>query len=201
MLLPAIPAALRTGTAGLLEVTRLNCGGQFKPFVYLNGGAGRTGIPAALPVVAIMFSNRKSRLSAPAFRRDFPAFAQFTTELAILIGVLTLTIRVLLLLAGLLAAALLLAGLLTGVLVLLARILGLLARILILIRHRASPLLNVTGVNYEARRWLQGNSGSTMTIAGRLLVMAAAREPADKNYLCTKLQAGPRAVAAPGAHC
>jgi hypothetical protein len=87
---------------------------------------------------------------------------------------LTLTIRVLLLLAGLLAAALLLAGLLT-------RILVLLARILILIRHRASPLLVVAGVNYEARIWLQGNSGSTMTIARRLLVMAAAPEPADKT--------------------
>jgi hypothetical protein len=63
----------------------------------------------------------------PALRRDFPALAWFTSELAIglLAGitVLALTIRVLLLLAGLLAAALLLAGLLTRVLILLARIL------------------------------------------------------------------------------
>jgi hypothetical protein len=65
----------------------------------------------------------------PALRRDFPALAWFTSELAIglLAGitVLALTIRVLLLLAGLLPAALLtlLAGLLTRVLILLARIL------------------------------------------------------------------------------
>ena len=43
------------------------------------------------------------------------------TALALLIGVLGLTVRILLLLAGLLAAALLLAGLLSRVLILLAR--------------------------------------------------------------------------------
>ncbi len=61
----------------------------------------------------------------PAFRRDFPALAQFRLELAISlrIGVLALTVGILLLLAGLLAAALLLARLLTRVLILLARIL------------------------------------------------------------------------------
>jgi len=50
----------------------------------------------------------------------------------LLIGVLTLTVRILLLLAGFLAAALLLAGLLTRVLILLARI-------LVLIGHRDLP--------------------------------------------------------------
>jgi hypothetical protein len=68
----------------------------------------------------------------PAFRRDFPALAWFKLELAILWRVLTLTVRVLLLLAGLLPAALLLAGLL-------ARVLILLARILVRIGHRDLP--------------------------------------------------------------
>jgi hypothetical protein len=50
-------------------------------------------------------------------------FGQLTTALALLIRLLALTVRILLLLSGLLATALLLAGLLTRVLVLLARIL------------------------------------------------------------------------------
>jgi hypothetical protein len=69
----------------------------------------------------------------PAFRRDFPALARFKLELAILWRVLTLTVRVLLLLAGLLPAALLL---LAG---LLARVLILLAGILVRIGHRDLP--------------------------------------------------------------
>jgi hypothetical protein len=70
----------------------------------------------------------------PALRRDFPALTQFLSGLAILLALLalTLTVRILLLLAGLLAAALLLAGLLTRVLILLARI-------LVLVRHSGSP--------------------------------------------------------------
>ena len=61
----------------------------------------------------------------PASRRDFPALAWSCYGLAILIGViliggLALTVRILLLLAGLLAAALLLTGLLARILVLLA---------------------------------------------------------------------------------
>jgi hypothetical protein len=50
----------------------------------------------------------------------------------LLIGLLALTVRILLLLSGLLAATLLLAGLL-------ARVLVLLARILVLTRHRDLP--------------------------------------------------------------
>ena len=57
---------------------------------------------------------------------------ELATAFALLIGVLTLTVRILLLLAGFLAAALLLAGLLTRVLILLARI-------LVLIGHRDLP--------------------------------------------------------------
>jgi hypothetical protein len=62
-------------------------------------------------------------------------------ELAIFLRIrgLARTVRILLLLTGLLASALLLAGLLTRVLVLLARV-------LVLIRHSGSPLLNVTGL-------------------------------------------------------
>jgi hypothetical protein len=61
-------------------------------------------------------------------RRDFPAFAylrsdELPTAFALLIGFLALTVWILLLLAGLLAAALLLAGFLIRVLVLLARFL------------------------------------------------------------------------------
>jgi hypothetical protein len=69
----------------------------------------------------------------PVFRRDLPSLS-LQLELATLIGVLALTARILLLLAGLLAAALLLlAGLLTGVL-------GLLTRVLILSAHSAISL-------------------------------------------------------------
>lgn len=57
---------------------------------------------------------------------------ELTTALALLIRFLTLTVRILLLLPGLLAAALLLAGLL-------ARILALLARFLVLVGHRDLP--------------------------------------------------------------
>ena len=64
------------------------------------------------------------------------SLVQFRSELAsalpLLIGVLALTIRILLLLSGLLATALLLTGLL-------ARVLVLLARILVLVSHRDLP--------------------------------------------------------------
>jgi hypothetical protein len=65
-----------------------------------------------------------------------------------------LTVRILLLLlSGLLATALLLTGLL-------ARVLVLLARILVLVGHSGSPLLDVTADNGEVPVWLQGNRGS-----------------------------------------
>jgi hypothetical protein len=69
-----------------------------------------------------MTSQKASQKKSPAFRRDLPLLS-LQSELATLIGVLALTARILLLLAGLLAAALLLlAGLLTRVLVLLTRV-------------------------------------------------------------------------------
>jgi hypothetical protein len=76
--------------------------------------------------------NKKS----PALRRDLPALADVSSELALglltRLGLLALTAGILLLLTGLLSAALLLAGLLT-------RILILLAWVLVLVRHRELP--------------------------------------------------------------
>jgi hypothetical protein len=67
-----------------------------------------------------------------------------------LLTLAALTVRILLLLAGLLAAALLLAGLLTRVLILLARI-------LVLVGHSGSPYLRCSKCNGEttakARIW------------------------------------------------
>lgn len=58
------------------------------------------------------------------------------------LGVLALTTRILLLLSGFLSATLLLPRLLTRVLVLLARV-------LVLVGHSESPLLDVTGANEQ----------------------------------------------------
>jgi hypothetical protein len=94
--------------------------------------------PGSSPDATIGDPDKKN----PALRRDFPALAPFKPELAaalaLLIRLLALTVgillavRILLLLAGLLAAALLLTGLLTRGLVLLARI-------LIWVGHRDLP--------------------------------------------------------------
>jgi hypothetical protein len=70
------------------------------------------------------------------------SLTQFSSELAVPLALLALTVRVLLLLAGLLAAALLLAGLLTRVLILLARI-------LVLVGHSGSPYLRCSKCNGE----------------------------------------------------
>jgi hypothetical protein len=148
------PFRVRSG--GIAEVTRLNCEGQFKPFVYLNW---RTGLPVASGGAICAGTRPRTRPKKnPALRRDFPALAWFTFELAILWRILALTARILLLLAGLLTAALLLAGLLV-------RILVLLARIWVLVRHRRSPLLNVVQNNRKARHWFQRDAGSAVMIA------------------------------------
>jgi hypothetical protein len=63
-----------------------------------------------------------------------------SSELAVLLALAALAVRILLLLAGLLAAALLLARLLTRVLILLARI-------LVLIGHSGSPYLRCSECN------------------------------------------------------
>jgi hypothetical protein len=134
----------------MAEVTPLNCEGQFKPFVYLNW---RTGLPLRSAQEA---GKEKSRLSA-GLSCSRLVYLRTSDALAIFGRILTLTARILLLLAGLLTAALL-AGLLVRVLVLLARI-------WVLVRHRRSPLLNVVRDNRKARHWFQGALGSAVIIA------------------------------------
>jgi hypothetical protein len=94
-------------------------------------------------VLAVTRRNAPQR-KIPPLRRDFPALTQFASGLAILLALLALTrtVRILLLLAGLLAAALLLAGLL-------ARVLILLARILVLVGHSGISLCVVGEHNGE----------------------------------------------------
>jgi hypothetical protein len=104
-----------------------------------------------------------------------PSFLSHLWELAIPVGVLALPVRVLLLLAGLLAAALLLPGFLTRSLVLLTRIL--LTRILILVAHSGSPLLNEAWVNQRALLWFRGNSGSAVIVARQSLGANVSAEP------------------------
>jgi hypothetical protein len=92
--------------------------------------------------------------------------SELTSALALLTGVwltgfLALTIRLLPLLSGLLAATLLLAGLLTRVLVLLARV-------LFLAGHSGiSLLLTLDRDNRRERLWFQRNLGSAAIIARR----------------------------------
>ena len=89
---------------------------------------------------------------APPCGRAFLALAQFRFELAISLrtGSLARTIRVLLLLARLLAAALLLAGLLPRVLVLLTRV-------LVLAGHRGLPCLDQVRDNALNPAWFRWN--------------------------------------------
>jgi hypothetical protein len=90
----------------------------------------------------------------------------------------TLTVRILLLLAGLLAAALLLAGFLTRALVLLARI-------LVGVGHSGSPFCVAGECNAETtakvRIRFPKNFGSRAIIAWRRFVLTVTWEPA-KNY-------------------
>jgi hypothetical protein len=82
----------------------------------------------------------------PVGNRELPV----AVLLALLAGLLALTVRILLLLSGLLAAALLLARLLTGVLILLTGI-------LVLIGHR-DLLFKVARDNPETAIWLRETS-------------------------------------------
>jgi hypothetical protein len=129
------------------EIISVNDDRQSKPFVYLNGpeagwGYRRHNVAPVFrgdDIRAISHPKRKSRLAAGL---SFSlALTQISSELAVLLALLALAalaVRVLLLLAGLLAAALLLAGLLTRVLILLARV-------LILVRHSGSPFFALLG--------------------------------------------------------
>jgi hypothetical protein len=97
--------------------------------------------------ILVWGEHRVPQKKSPALRRDLPLLSLLSlnsgsglsTALVLLIGVLGLTIRILLLLAGLLATALLLAGLLTRGLILLTRVLVLLTWVLILVGHRNLP--------------------------------------------------------------
>jgi hypothetical protein len=115
------------GAAAFGEVTPLNCGGQSKPFVYLNSPQE--------PDRRALGPNWLAKQKNPAFRRDFPCSHSINgTGLAVslLAGsvALALTVGVLLLLAGLLAAALLLlTGLLSRILIWLALVRVILVRI------------------------------------------------------------------------
>jgi hypothetical protein len=132
MSLPAFPQNAPNGGCGFaVEVTRLNCDGQFKPFVYLNG---RQTEPAGSSPGATSSDTQKSRLAAgPSCFRSNSGF-ELTAALTLLVRFLALSVRILLpvrillLLPGLLAATLLLSGFL-------ARVLVLLARVLVLVRH------------------------------------------------------------------
>jgi hypothetical protein len=88
-----------------------------------------------------------------------------------------LTVRILLLLlSGLLATALLL---LTG---LLARVLVLLARILVLVGHSESPLLDITADNGEILIWLQGTAVPRKAIARKYRVAIKAFGTGKLNW-------------------
>jgi hypothetical protein len=132
------------------EVTRLNSRRQFKPFIYLNGGGRRTTLPFA-DLLALHNGGKVPQKKNPAFRRDFPVlfwFGAIKLPVAVLFLALlslALTIRILLLLAGLGATALLLPGFLAWILVLLARV-------LVLVRHQRSPLLDVSPGQRQLRR-------------------------------------------------
>jgi hypothetical protein len=93
----------------------------------------------------------KSRLSAGLSLLSFMG-TELATALPLLAGVLTLTIRVLLLLAGLVAAALLLTGLL-------ARVLVLLTRVLVLAGHRDLPCWTESDPTRAASTWFPWNPG------------------------------------------
>jgi hypothetical protein len=101
----------------------------------------------------------------------------------------------LLLLAGLLLpATLLLTWLLTGGLVLLARI-------LVLVAHSGSPLLNAAGDNPSRRHWLRGNNSSITFIPCRRFVAGTAGGTGSKNNPVQAFLARARAVAALGSRC
>jgi hypothetical protein len=150
-------AARRCARALCAEGACLKLERQCKPFVYLNPAHG----------IGSLAAKEKPRLSAG------PSFTHASPELAI---------GILLLLAGLLLPATLL--LLTW---LLPRSLVLLARILVLIAHSGSPLLNVAPDNSLTGGWLRGNTSSMTVIPCRRFVAGTAdpdgAEPAAKTIL------------------
>jgi hypothetical protein len=112
-----------------------------------------------------MRPKEKSRLAAGPFCESLNS--ELPVAVALLVRGLALAVRILLLLAGLLAAALLLTGTLAGVLVLLARL-------LILVRHRFLPWLNLARVNSRLWSSFHEKSGSGLVIERRRLVAIVA---------------------------
>jgi hypothetical protein len=106
--------------------------------------------------------------------------SELAVPLALLALAAALAVRILLLLAGLLAAALLLAGLLTRVLILLARI-------LVLVGHSESPYSRCSECNVKttgkARLGFPKSFGSRAIIAWRGFVPSEVF--GTKNYPCT----------------
>ena len=133
MCFPLVPRP--QGAASCGELTRLNSERQFKPFIYLNASRGESG-PRT-------FELRQTR-KIPPFGGTFLLSRSSPPKLAIPLRGLALTVRILLLagfllllLAGLRAAALLLTRFLTRVLVLLAG--------LVLVGHRRISLVERRG--------------------------------------------------------
>jgi hypothetical protein len=128
MSLPACSAPSDGAADSCGEVTRLNSDGQFKPFVYLNALPGR---PAG--ALSSSAKQEKSRLSAGLSCSLASILPELAIPLALAVRILLLAGFLLLLLAGLRAAALLLTGLLARILVLLAG--------LVLVRHLGVSLV------------------------------------------------------------
>jgi hypothetical protein len=122
------------------------------------------------------------------------------SELAVplaLLALAALAVRILLLLAGLLAAALLLAGLLTRVLILLARI-------LVLIGHSGSPYLRCLECNGEttakAQLWFPKKLRFPRGHCVAQICPECGFGTRGKTTVYSPLSRT-RAVAAPGSHC
>jgi hypothetical protein len=141
----------------------------------------RTGTPVAVETPALQRTGSQELRAAlrpgneatpqkknPASRRDFPSLTHspsITSELPVPLALLilaALAVRILLLLAGLLAAALLLAGLLTRVLILLARI-------LVLVGHSGSPYLRCWGMQRKDNREGRGLVSEKTSVPARSL--------------------------------
>ena len=105
--------------------------------------------------------DERTKRKVPPFGRTFLALVWFKAELLsalpLLIGFLTLTIGILLLLAGLVAATLLLTGLLAWLLVLLTRV-------LVLAGHRRLPCLDRVGDNAVNFPGFHGTCGSRQIV-------------------------------------
>jgi hypothetical protein len=153
------------------------------------------------PAAPTSQKERLRRLGAAFLPSTHPEFNQplGIAELPIpilLAGFLALTVRILLLLSRLLAAALLLARLLSGILVLLAGI-------LVLVGHRDLPFSKSQEGNRGTRLWLRGNPWFPACFFrfGRTVVPGARSTAGGKTISVQALEAPSGAVAASGSRC